>query len=88
MNIQIVVQWLPGVVIVAIGAFPAFFFVRQGFVIRLVLATICVLALLSVFGALIGHEFHFLRYEDMPPLVLGLAVGWLLASACRAYVRR
>ncbi|HET7366229.1 MAG TPA: hypothetical protein VFJ70_21845, partial [Burkholderiales bacterium] len=72
MDAQIVLQWLPGVLLVAVVAFPSFFLIRRHLLIQLLAACVCVAAVLFTFGMLLGHEFKFWRTEDLPPWVLGL----------------
>jgi uncharacterized membrane protein YfcA len=84
MNTQIALQWLPGIVIVAFVAFFPLFFIRQNFAIRLFAACIAVAAFLFMFGLVLGHQFSFTRSEDVPPLLMGLALGCLLAVGARS----
>jgi hypothetical protein len=72
MDAQIVLQWLPGVLVVAVVAFPSFFFIKRHAAIQLLAGVVSVAAVLFLFGVFLGHEFTFWRLEDMPPWVLGL----------------
>lgn len=80
-------QWLPGIAFVAVLMFPAHFFMRQSFIIRLFVAIVSTFAGLSLFGLMLGHEFHFTQLDDLPPLAMGLVVGILLGEGARL-VRR
>jgi len=83
-NEQLILQWLPGILIVAVVAFPAFFFMKRNVVIRLVVACVSIVAVLLLFGAVMGHQFTFTRREDLPPLFIGVGLGWLLSAGARA----
>lgn len=84
MNEHVVLQWLPGILIVAAIAFPCLFFIKRNFVLRLVAACVVVVIFLFVFGLFSGHQFSFTRREDLPPLLLGLALACLLSFGGRA----
>lgn len=84
MSTQLALQWLPGIVIVAVISFFPLFFIRQHFAIRIVAASLAVAAFLLLFGMVLGHQFSFTRPEDVPPLLIGLALGCLLAALGRA----
>jgi hypothetical protein len=66
---------LSGALVVATFAFPALFFPRWHFLLRLIGACITVAVGLGLFGALMGHQFDFLRPEDIPPLGIGWGSG-------------
>jgi hypothetical protein len=74
---------LPGVIVVAVLAFPLFFFPSWHFGWRLLGACIAVVAGLSLFGQFMGHQFEFLRREDLPILVVGLGVAFALSAVGR-----
>jgi len=84
MNEQLIPQWLPGILVVAVVAFPAFFFMKRNVVIRLVGACVSVIAVLLLFSVVIGHQFTFTRPQDLPLLILGVGLGWLLSTIGRA----
>lgn len=74
---------LPGVIVVTVLAFPLFFFPSWHFGWRLAGACIAVVAGLSLFGQFIGHQFEFLRKQDMPVLTVGLGVAFALSAVGR-----
>jgi hypothetical protein len=78
------VQWLPGIAVVAVAAFPGLFLLRKSLLVRLVAASATVIATLFLFGLMLGHQFHFARAEDIPVLLLGMLVAWLAAVCARA----
>jgi hypothetical protein len=84
MNPQVLWQWLPNLFVVVLVAFPAFFLIQRNVVYRLAAGSISALAFLFFFGTALEPPFSFTRMEDFPPLVLGLALAWLLAMGGRA----
>lgn len=84
MDVQLFLQWLPGILMVAVPSFPAFFFIERGFLIRLAVACISSGCFLFLFAAVIGHQFSFTRREDVPVLALGLTLAWFLSASTRA----
>ena len=84
MNSQLVLQWLPGIGIVAVIAFFPLFFIKQRLFFRAAAACLVVTASLFLFGLVLGHQFSFTRPEDLPPLFLGLMLGWISAEVVRA----
>ena len=74
---------LPGTIVVALLAFPLLFFPRWNFGWRLLGACVAVVAGLSLFGMFIGHQFEFLRKQDLPILVVGLGVAFALSAVGR-----
>ncbi len=83
MDVQLFLQWLPGILMVAVPSFPAFFFLKRGLLIRFAVASISAGCFLFLFGAIIGHQFSFTRPEDMPVLALGFVFAWLLSASTR-----
>jgi hypothetical protein len=83
MNPQILLQWLPNLVVVMVVAFPAFFLMHRNVVYRLAAGTISALAFLVLLGAALEPPFSFARLQDIPPLVLGLGLAWILATIGR-----
>jgi hypothetical protein len=78
----------PGVVFVAILAFPLLFFPSWNFAFRLFAACCSVLVGLGAFALLIGHQFEFLRPQDRPILAVGLGIACLIAGGARAIRRK
>ncbi len=83
MNIQLALQWSPGIGVIAVIAFFPMFFMKQHLFFRIAAAFLAVTALLFIFGLVLGHQFSFTRPEDLPPLILGFVLGWLLAMRAR-----
>lgn len=84
MNVQAILQWLPGIVFVAVVAFIALFFPKRSLVVRLLIACLAVVAALFLFGLFVGHQFAFWRPEDLPPLVIGFVIALLASETTRA----
>jgi hypothetical protein len=84
MSPQVLSQWLPNLIVVVLVAFPAFFLIRRSLVRRLTSGVISAVAFLHFFGEALDPPFSFTRVECFPPLLLGLALAWLLASGGRA----
>jgi hypothetical protein len=78
-------QMLPGVLFVAMAAFPALCFMKRSFGVRLVVAAMCVFGFLSLFGLILGHQFTFWNRESIPLLVIGFALAWLAAFGVRYF---
>jgi hypothetical protein len=74
---------LPGVIVVAVLSFPLFFFPSWHFGWRLLGACIAVVAGLSLFGQFIGHQFDFLRKQDLPILIVGFGGAFVLSAVGR-----
>jgi hypothetical protein len=79
MSPQVIWQWLPNLLAVVVVAFPAFFLIHHNDGYRLVVGAISAVAFLFFFGVALDPPFSFTRLEDFPPLILGLAVAWILA---------
>jgi predicted RND superfamily exporter protein len=77
----------PGIIMVAVLAFPMLFFPSWHFAFRLFAACVSVLVGLGAFALFIGHQFEFLRSEDRPILMLGVGLACLIAAAARAIHR-
>lgn len=92
MNSASVVAWfwtaLPGVIMVAVLAFPVLFFPSGRFLFRLIGSFFIVMIGLSLFGMFIGHQFEFLRWQDMPVLGMGMALAIALSAGGRALRRK
>jgi hypothetical protein len=85
MNSQSLWQlWLPNVLIVVVVAFPAFFLTRRSAASRLAAGTVCAGGFLLLFGASMEPPISVLRADDLPVLLLGLAIAWVLAQTARA----
>lgn len=83
MDLPTLHQALPGVLITAALAFPMLFFPKWQLVYRLTAACGMVLVCLAIFGQLLGHQFHFLRPEDILLEVIGIGVALLLSTIGR-----
>ena len=77
-------QWLPNVLVVVVVAFPAFFLIHRGAASRLLAGTVCAGGFLLLFGASMEPPISVLRADDLPVLLLGLAIAWVLAQVARA----
>jgi hypothetical protein len=77
-------QWLPNILIVVVVAFPAFFLIRRGAASRLLAGTVCAGGFLLLFGASMEPPISVLRADDLPVLLLGLVIAWVLAQTARA----
>jgi len=85
MNSQSLWQlWLPNVLIVVVVAFPAFFLPRRGAASRLAAGTVCAGGFVLLFGPSMEPPISVLRADDLPVLLLGLAIAWVLAQTARA----
>lgn len=84
MSLHVLWHWLPNLLVVVLVAFPSFFLIRRNVVYRLAAGAISASAFLFFLGAALEPPFSFTRLEDLPPLVLGLVLAWLLAMGGRA----
>jgi hypothetical protein len=83
MNLQVLWHWLPNLFVVVLVAYPAFFLMRGNAVYRLAVGAISASAFLFLFGEALEPPFSFTRLQDLPPLVLGLGLAWILAMIGR-----
>ena len=84
MNLPTWQQALPGILIAAAISFPVFFFLKWNLFYKFVAAYGALLICLAIFGGVLGHQFDFLRPEDILLELIGLAVGCGMASLYRA----
>lgn len=75
MNAEVLLRAIPGALLVALFALPAFLLIRGSFLVALNVAIVVVFAGLSALNLSIGHGFAFWRPEDVPVLVGGIAVA-------------
>jgi hypothetical protein len=78
---------LPGVLFVAILAFPAFCFIRKGFFLRLLVACGVPVTFVLWLSFGMGHQFTFLSIEAIPVLVIGLGLAWFISVFCRVALK-
>ena len=84
MNLPTLQQAVPGILIAAAISFPLFFFPKWNLIYKFAAAYGTLLICLAIFGGVLGHQFDFLRPEDILLELIGVSVGCALASLCQA----
>lgn len=84
MSPQILPEWFPNVVVVTLVAYPGFFLGSGSLVRRLIIGVASVAIFTLALGKALEPPLSVTQMEDFLPLLLGVALAWVLASTARA----